>query len=112
MAAKELEPRPNPDAHKQRRLMHQVRGLSSRALIQSKAFSLFDSFKLRLHLGECRVQIRHYGLGAALQRILQTRHLCQHPADICPECRYPGLLCQRDLGSCLLFYVGTGWGLA
>src|SRR5580704_2481205 len=57
---------------------------------------------------ECRVKMRHYGLGAGMQRLLQARNLRQRHADIRPQGRYPGLLRQRDLSPLLLFYVCTG----
>src|ERR1700691_5206002 len=58
--------------------------------------------------GKCRVKMRHYGLGAAMQRLLQPRNLRQRDADIRPQGRYPGLLGQRYLGPFLFFYVRTG----
>src|ERR1700685_4596151 len=57
---------------------------------------------------ECGVKMRHYGLGAAMQRLLQTGNLRQCPAGVRPQGRYPRLLRQRGLGSFLLFDVGAG----
>src|SRR5271154_7198669 len=84
---------------------------SVKVLVESGASLQFQNILLWRkgpNPGECRVKMRHDGLGAAMQRLLQARNLRQRDPDIRPQGRYPGLLGQRYLGRLLLFYVRTG----